>query len=439
MRVRSSDACAASTSWTLASPKSRTFARPDAVTMMFAGFTSRCVMPRCCAAASASATSIPIRSRRSSGTPPRGIDLAQRLAVHQLHRQQQPSVVLLDGVDGDDAGMIERGDGLRLALEALPRVRVAREHAGQDFQRDPPVQARVLRDEHLAHAALAERLDDPVVPDGVARLHAGGILSATLRRCWVLGAWSVVPGATPMLNSGRRRGSHACVADCSAHLVGGAADHRPAWTRQSASADARRCGRREERDGRHQGARSQRRGPGAAPCGRVGPRRRLSQCAHRQHRSRGRVRSRRAACGPLHHCRHPRRVPPRGVRSAAPRRTRHAARSRRRRHAREDRSDDGARRRRQRTRGGRNRRSRRQRAGLGAADALLRGAAAARAPGQRAHRRHRTVSRRVDRARGGTSSGRISARRGRPTTTRRRSATRLRFFRARRIRRTRNA
>jgi len=56
--------------------------------------------------------------------------LTKRPAVHELHRQEQPSAVFLDGMDRDDAGMIEGGDGLRLALETLPRGRIAREHAG---------------------------------------------------------------------------------------------------------------------------------------------------------------------------------------------------------------------------------------------------------------------------------------------------------------------
>ena len=41
-------------------------------------------------------------------------DLAERLAVDQLHCQQQPAAVLLDREEGDDAGEVEGGDRLGL-------------------------------------------------------------------------------------------------------------------------------------------------------------------------------------------------------------------------------------------------------------------------------------------------------------------------------------
>jgi hypothetical protein len=46
--------------------------------------------------------------------------LAQRPAVHQLHRQEQAPVVFFDRMDGDNVRVVERGDRLRFALEALP-------------------------------------------------------------------------------------------------------------------------------------------------------------------------------------------------------------------------------------------------------------------------------------------------------------------------------
>ena len=79
--------------------------------------------------------------------------------------------MLLDRVDRDDAGMVDRGDGLRLALEALPRVWVAGENSRKDLQRDAPMQPRVFGDEDLAHPALAERFEDAIVADGFARVH----------------------------------------------------------------------------------------------------------------------------------------------------------------------------------------------------------------------------------------------------------------------------
>ena len=47
--------------------------------------------------------------------------LGERLALEQLHRDEVLAVVLVDRVDGADAGVVELGGRLRLALEALER------------------------------------------------------------------------------------------------------------------------------------------------------------------------------------------------------------------------------------------------------------------------------------------------------------------------------
>ena len=65
-----------SSSTALASPKSSTFTRPRADSMMFCGLMSRWMMPRACASPSASATSEPMRSSSSAATGPRAIRVA---------------------------------------------------------------------------------------------------------------------------------------------------------------------------------------------------------------------------------------------------------------------------------------------------------------------------------------------------------------------------
>jgi len=58
--------------------------------------------------------------------------------------------------------MIERGDGLGLALEAAPPLRrrhLRRKHLQGDFAR----KLRVLGDKNLSHAASSELLEDVVV------------------------------------------------------------------------------------------------------------------------------------------------------------------------------------------------------------------------------------------------------------------------------------
>ena len=70
---------------------------------------------------------------------------------------------LLDGVDGDDAGMIEGGEGLGFALESREAFGVVPERGRQDFQRDVAAELRVGGAIHLAHAACAELLQDLIV------------------------------------------------------------------------------------------------------------------------------------------------------------------------------------------------------------------------------------------------------------------------------------
>src|SRR5580692_8889575 len=52
--------------------------------------------------------------------------LAQRLALDQFHREVVSGTVFREFVDGDDIGVIERGDGARFAFEAVQTIAVRR-------------------------------------------------------------------------------------------------------------------------------------------------------------------------------------------------------------------------------------------------------------------------------------------------------------------------
>ena len=52
--------------------------------------------------------------------------------------------MFFDGVDGDDAGLVERGDGAGLALESGAAVGVAGRLARQDLEGDLASEFRVL-------------------------------------------------------------------------------------------------------------------------------------------------------------------------------------------------------------------------------------------------------------------------------------------------------
>jgi hypothetical protein len=60
----------------------------------------------------------------------------QRSAVEKFHGDEGFAVFFADIVDGANAGMVQGGSGLRLALEAPEGLLVARNFRGQKFQRD---------------------------------------------------------------------------------------------------------------------------------------------------------------------------------------------------------------------------------------------------------------------------------------------------------------
>ena len=59
----------------------------------------------------------------------------------------------------------QAGRGLGLTLEALVDFRIGDQVRGQKLQRDPAFKLRVLGEPDLAHAALAELLEDLIVAD----------------------------------------------------------------------------------------------------------------------------------------------------------------------------------------------------------------------------------------------------------------------------------
>src|ERR1022692_4815952 len=71
--------------------------------------------------------------------------LAQRLALDELHRDVVMALVEIRVEDGDYVGMIQRGRDTRLALEAPDSLRGFRgEGQWQDLDRHAAIQAQVL-------------------------------------------------------------------------------------------------------------------------------------------------------------------------------------------------------------------------------------------------------------------------------------------------------
>ena len=90
--VRSLKSSLASGGGDCARPKSSTFTRPSASTMMLRGLRSRWTMPRRCAALTASATGTAIRMSSAKGSPSAGIVSARvRPETSSMVRKRRPS------------------------------------------------------------------------------------------------------------------------------------------------------------------------------------------------------------------------------------------------------------------------------------------------------------------------------------------------------------
>ena len=98
-----------------------------------------------------------------------GNQLAHGLAFDQFHRDVVSGTIASEFVDGNDIGMIESGCRAGLLLEAPQAIAVSGESGRQNLDRNPAVQARILRPVHLAHPARAKEGDDLVGPEPRAR------------------------------------------------------------------------------------------------------------------------------------------------------------------------------------------------------------------------------------------------------------------------------
>src|SRR5271154_6324290 len=91
--------------------------------------------------------------------------VAQSLPFKKLRHQVRRALMLAKIVNGEDVGMIQRGDGLRLLLEAPQSLGIAGESSRQNLNRNVTVEPRVARPIHLAHAARSDCRYDFVRPE----------------------------------------------------------------------------------------------------------------------------------------------------------------------------------------------------------------------------------------------------------------------------------
>ena len=86
------------------------------------------------------------------------------LALDELEREEDPPVGLTEVVELDDVGVVQLGEGLRLALEALDVVRVLAQGRVDDLERDLAPELLLGRLVDDAHGAAAQ-----LTPEAVAR------------------------------------------------------------------------------------------------------------------------------------------------------------------------------------------------------------------------------------------------------------------------------
>ncbi len=91
-------------------------------------------------------------------------DLAERLAIDVLHRDERLSLVLADIVDGDDVGMGQTRRGAGFPGEPLLDLVV---EDRQDLERNGPIEDRIAGQIQQPHAALAQAIKDFVPADSL--------------------------------------------------------------------------------------------------------------------------------------------------------------------------------------------------------------------------------------------------------------------------------
>src|SRR5678815_6127926 len=87
------------------------------------------------------------------------------LPGYQLEHQEAKSFCLLETIDGADAGVIERGQEPRFALEARQPVGILRDYFGEYLEGNVTTEPGITGAIHLAHSTGADLLDDLVVAE----------------------------------------------------------------------------------------------------------------------------------------------------------------------------------------------------------------------------------------------------------------------------------
>jgi hypothetical protein len=97
-----------------------------------------------------------------------GDQVAQREALDPLHDQERLVLHLVDGVNGDDVGVIERRESPRLAGETPSALHVRRHRRGQHLDRHVAAQPGVTGEVDLAHGPPPDLAEDRIAVERFA-------------------------------------------------------------------------------------------------------------------------------------------------------------------------------------------------------------------------------------------------------------------------------
>ena len=94
-----------------------------------------------------------------------GREVLEVLTLDELHRDEQVAVDFAEVVDRDDVRVLERSSGLGLAEEPPSEVVVASDRVAHHFDGNGAIEDRIGCAIDDTHRALADLLDDSVLPD----------------------------------------------------------------------------------------------------------------------------------------------------------------------------------------------------------------------------------------------------------------------------------
>ncbi len=110
--------------------------------------------------------------RLARGEGPGFQQASQALALEELHHGVVDAVGVSEVIHGEDVGMRERGERLRLPLEPGAKALVLGEPLRKNLHRDPPTELRVERHVNLAHSPGSQGRQDFVGAQSASRVES---------------------------------------------------------------------------------------------------------------------------------------------------------------------------------------------------------------------------------------------------------------------------